>query len=105
MAFWIALAVLIAGVAGGIAYAVVRGIALWRQFKRSGRGFSAESSRIAGASAEMQTHMDRASSSRERLGEASTRLAVSRARLEVQLQALREVRHTVQRLLWFLPGV
>ncbi|MCZ7590535.1 MAG: hypothetical protein M5U27_17100 [Gaiella sp.] len=49
--------------------------------------------------------MDRASSSRERLGEASTRLAVSRARLEVQLQALREVRHTVQRLLWFLPGV
>jgi hypothetical protein len=38
------------------------------------------------------------------LGEASARLAVSRARLDVQLQAIREARHTMKRLLWFLPG-
>ena len=105
MAFWVALVVLIAGVVGGIAYVVVRGIALWRQFKRTGRAFSAESSRIAESSAEMQEHMDRAEASGERLAGAGARLSTSRARLEVQLQAIREARHTVRRLLWFLPGV
>jgi hypothetical protein len=105
VAFWLALAILIVGVVGGIAYAVVRGIALWRQFKRTGRAFSAESSRIANASAEMQEHMDRASVSGGRLADAGARLSASRARLEVQLRAIQEARHTMRRLLWFLPGV
>jgi hypothetical protein len=105
MAFWIALAVLLVGVVGGIVYAVVRGIALWRRIKRTGRVFSAESARIADVSADMQTHLDRASSSGARLGEATERLATSRARLDVQLQAVREARYTMRRLLWFLPGV
>ena len=39
-----------------------------------------------------------------RLGEASRRLTVSQARLGVQLQAVREARETVRRLLWFVPG-
>ena len=104
MAFWIALALLLIGVVGGLVYAVMRGIALWRHIKRTGRGFSAESARIADVSAEMQVHMDRAEASQARLGDAAARLAASRARLEVQLQAVREARHTVKRLLWFLPG-
>ena len=33
------------------------------------------------------------------------RLAVSRAKLEVQLEAIREARQTVRRVLWFVPGV
>ena len=49
--------------------------------------------------------MDRASASSARLGDATARLAASRARLDVQLQAIREARHTMRRLLWFLPGV
>ena len=53
----------------------------------------------------MQEHMDRAEASGERLAGAGARLSTSRARLEVQLQAIREARHTVRRLLWFLPGV
>jgi hypothetical protein len=105
MAFWIALALLFAGVVGGLVYAVVRGIALWRRVKRTGRVFSAESARIADVSAEMQIHMDRASASGARLGDATERLATSRARLEVQLQAVREARHSIRRLLWFVPGV
>jgi len=104
MAFWIALALLLIGVVGGLVYAVVRGIALWRQIKRSGRGFSAESARIADVSAEMQVHMDRAEASQARLGDAAARLLASRARLDVQLAAIGEARHTVKRLLWFLPG-
>ncbi len=103
--FWIALTVLLIGVLGGIAYAVLRGISLWRQAKRTGRGFSAETARIADASAQIETHMERAAESGARLGDAMTRLETSRARLDVQLQAIREARHTMRRLLWFLPGV
>ena len=105
MGFWIALAVLVAAVVGGIAYAVVRGLALWRQMKRTGGTFEAETARIADATAEIQGHLDRASASGALLGDAAARLAVSRAKLDVQLQALREARQTMRRLLWFLPGV
>lgn len=104
MAFWIALAVLLVGVVGGLGYAVLRGLALWRQVKRTGRSFSGETARISETSAEMQVHLDRASASQARLTDATGRLALSRARLDVQLQALREARHTVGRLLWFMPG-
>ena len=104
MVFWIALAILLVGVIGGLAYAVLRGIALWRRLKRTGRMFGAESARITEASARMQEHLDRASASSQRFGETSARLGVSRARLDVQLQAIREARYTVRRLLWFLPG-
>ena len=103
--FWIALAVLLVGVVGGIAYAVLRGFSMWRRLKRTGRGFSAESGRIADVSAQIQEHLDRSSASGVRLGEAAERLETSRARLDVQLQAIREARHTMRRLLWFLPGV
>jgi hypothetical protein len=103
--FWIALAVLLVGVVGGIAYAVLRGLSMWRQVKRTGREFSAESARIADVSAQIQEQLDRSSASGIRLGEAAERLATSRARLDVQLQAIREARHTMRRLLWFLPGV
>ena len=105
VAFWIALAVLLVGILGGIAYAVLRGLALWRQVKRANRTFGAETARIAEASAEIQEHLDRASASSALLTEATARLAVSRAKLDVQLQALREARQTMRRLLWFLPGV
>ena len=86
MAFWISLAVFLVGVLGGLVYAALRGIALWRRVKRAGKGFGAEIARIAEASEGIQAHLDR-------------------ARLEVQLQAVREARHTVRRLLWVVPGV
>ena len=105
MAFWISLAVFLVGVLGGLVYAALRGIALWRRVKRAGKGFGAENARIAEASEGIQAHLDRASASGDRLGEVAAQLAVSRARLEVQLQAVREARHTVRRLLWFVPGV
>ena len=105
MVFWISLAVLLAGVVAGITYAVLRGLAMWRQIKRTGSTISAETARIADASAQIQEHLDRASASGAVLGEASARLVTSRARLDVQLQALQEARRTVRRVLWFIPGV
>ena len=103
--FWIALAVLLVGVLGGVAYLVLRGLAFWRQFKRTSRTFESEVARIEQATTEIQTHLDRASSSSVRLREASERLAASRAKLDVQLQAIREARYTMRRVLWFLPGI
>ncbi len=88
-----------------LAYLVLRGLALWRQFKRTSRTFESEVARIEQATTEIQTHLDRASSSSVRLREASERLAASRAKLDVQLQAIREARYTMRRVLWFLPGI
>lgn len=103
-AIWIALAVLVVGVAGGIAFVVVRGLALWRQLRSTGGAVTAEVDRISAAAAEIQGQLDRAAASSVRLGEASERLARSRAQLDVQLAAVREARRAVGRLLWWLPG-
>jgi len=46
--------------------------------------------------------MDRANAASLRLREATGRFSVSRARLDVQLQAVQEARYTVRRLFWFL---
>jgi hypothetical protein len=105
MVFWICLAVLLVGVVAGMAYAVIRGLALWRQIKRTGATFGAETARIAEVSAGIQEHLDRASAWSALLGGATARLAVSRAKLDVQLQPLQEARRTVRRVLWFVPGV
>ena len=105
MAFWLALALFLGGSLGGLAYAVLRAIALWRQLKRTGRSFGVEASRIAEVAGGIQAHLDRASASSGRLSEGAARLAVSRAVLDVQLQALREARHAIRRLLWFVPGI
>jgi hypothetical protein len=105
VAFWIALAVLLAGLLGGLLYAVLRGIALWRLLGRTKEGFGAETARIETATLEIQEHLDRAGASSEMLREAAARLAASRARLDIQLQAVREARHSLRRVLWFVPGI
>ena len=104
MAVWIALAFYLVGLVAGLAYVVIRGLSLWRQVKRAGGAFSDETARIAEVSEQIQVHLDRASASSERLGAVAERLAVSRAKLDVQLQAIREARHAMRRLLWFMPG-
>ena len=104
MGFWLALLFYVAAVVAGIAWVVVRGLALWRKVKRTGGTFGAEAARIADQTALMEGHFDRMNSSVAELGAASRRLTASRARLGVQLQAVREARETMRRLLWFIPG-
>jgi hypothetical protein len=105
MAVWLALIVFLAGVTAGLAYAVVRGILLWRLLKKTGRDFNEETARISETAAGIQAHLDRAAASSGRLSEASLRLAASRAAMDVQLRAVREARYTVRRTLWFVPGI
>jgi hypothetical protein len=104
VAFWLALLVYLGAVLGGIAYVVLRGLALWRTLKRTGGTFGDETAHIADATEHIQVHMDRMNASVARLGETSRRLSASRQRLDVQLQAVREARETLRRLLWFIPG-
>jgi hypothetical protein len=102
--FWIALAVLVVGIVGGIVIAVVRGLAAWKQVKATSGDITAELDRISQESGQIERHLAAATASQARLAAAGDRLAASRARLQVQLAALGEARRTVDRLLWFLPG-
>jgi hypothetical protein len=105
MLVWIPLAVFVVSVVGGITFAVLRGVALWRQLKRTKGAFGSETERITRAVDEIQDHLDHAGKSNERLATAAERLRVSRAYLDVQLAAVREARGALARPFWFLPGL
>ncbi len=101
---WLALAIYLFLVAGGIAFAVLRGLGLWRTLKRTGGAFSAEASRITRVVDGLPMHFQRLNASTAALRAGSGRIAVARARLDVQLRAIREARQAIGRLLWFVPG-
>ena len=105
MLFWIALAVLLVAVVGGIVFASVRGFQLYRTARRSGSVLTAEMDRISAVSLEIERHMTEAEAAQARLGEARNRLSVSRARLDVQLSAIRHARAEMRRVFWFVPGI
>jgi hypothetical protein len=105
MVFWIALAVLLVGVVVGLVVAIVRGLRLWRQAKRTGRAFTAELDHIARVSGEIEQQLARAQESSTRLTAALERLNASRQRLDIQLAAVREAREQLARTLWFVPGI
>ena len=105
MAFWIALAILLVAVVAGIAYAAVRGYQLWRDGKRVSVTFGTQMDRINAGTLEIERRMAEADASVRRLTEATERLTVSRARLEIQFAAVREARAQVRRVFWFVPGV
>ena len=103
--FWLSLALLLVAVAAGIVFAVVRGLQLYRNVKRAGGTFSARTERISSTVASIERHMAAAEASTQRLAEANRRLQLSRARLDVQLAAIREARAQVRRVFWFVPGI
>src|SRR5436190_8706314 len=103
--FWIALALIVVGLAAGLAFAIVRGLRLWRQVKSAGGTLGREADRIARAAASISDHLERASASSDELRAASERLERSRAALAVQQAAIREARLAIRRTFWFVPGV
>ena len=105
MVFWISLAVLLLAVVAGIAYCVIRGFQLYRDAKRAGGALTTEMERISAVTLEIERHTAKAAAASERLSGATGRLAVSRARLDVQLAAVREARAQMRRTFWFVPGI
>ena len=105
MVFWISLAVLLVAVVIGIAFCVVRGLQLYRDAKRVGARITAEMDRISEVTLSIERHSAKAAAAAERLHGATGRLALSRARLDVQLAAVREAQGQLQRTFWFIPGL
>jgi len=105
MVFWIPLAVLLIAVVAGIAFCVVRGFQLYRNAKRAGGKITAEMERISDVTRQIERHSAKAAAAAERLQGATGRLAMSRARLDVQLAAIREAQGQLRRTFWFVPGL
>lgn len=89
---WITLAAGLAATVAGIAFAVARGLALYRGAKKAASRLGGEAEAIAQRAGRAEEHLRRASESQDRLRSATGRLAESRARLDVQLAALREAK-------------
>ena len=103
MLFWLSLAFLILAVVGSIAYAVVKGLATYRDTKRVLGTSGAELDRITRATAEIELHLQAAATSGTRLDASLTRLSVSRARLNVLTSALADVRAAFARATALVP--
>ena len=105
MVFWISLAVLLVALVAGVAYCVIRGLQLYRDAKRASGTITSEMAQISEVTVNFERQMEKATAATERLQDASGRLALSRARLDVQLASIREARAQLRRTFWFIPGM
>ena len=103
MLLWLTLAAAVVAIAAGTVVAIVRGVRLWRAMRHVSSRLGQELSHIEASAAEIQGHLDAAEAGAEHLSEAAERLRRSRARLDVQLQALREARTVLRRTVDSLP--
>jgi hypothetical protein len=85
------------------AFVAVRAIGLWRQIKRTGGAFTAELSLFDERSARTERLLAEADRSSRELEIAFARLRLSRARLQVLLDALERAQERVRWLRVFLP--
>jgi hypothetical protein len=84
--------------------AVVRGIRLYQQLKRTGRALSAPLAVFEEKVGEIDRHLDAFETSAAELEQARERLARSRARLQVLLDEVERARGRVRWLRVFLPA-
>ncbi|GIU95386.1 MAG: hypothetical protein KatS3mg012_1843 [Gaiellaceae bacterium] len=101
------LAAFLAGVVvvlAAAALAVLRGIGLWRQAKRTGRALSAELSTFSERSARTERLLAEAEASSRELEQALARLRASRAQLAVLVRALERASARTRWLRAFLPA-
>jgi hypothetical protein len=96
---WVALAVWGVLVVVGVAFAGLRGFQLYRQARRTGERFDPALEHLAAAGERIQVHLERAERSQVGLEGALGRLATSRARLQVQLDAIAEAKRAVNTIL------
>ena len=94
----------LAAVAGATVFCVVRGFALWRQSKRTGGLLSTEMAKFDERSATTERLLSEYEHASERLQAALERLRVSRARLQVQLDAIERAKKRTRWLRAFLPA-
>ena len=82
---------------------IVRGVRLWRQFKRTGRTMGAELAALEEKSARTEALLARAESRSAELEAALERLRVSRAQLQVLRDAIESSQARLRWLRAFIP--
>jgi len=100
------LAAFLAGLAlvvAGAFYAAVRAFGLWRQAKRTGRAFATELSSFEERTARAERHLAEWGRASSDLELALERLRVSRARLQVLLDAVERAKRRTRWVRAFLP--
>jgi hypothetical protein len=88
---------------GGLLVVVLRGVALWRQGKQTGRAFGDELARFEERSARTEQLLSEADRANQDLQAALERLRMSRARLDVLLGSLEKAQNSTRWLRAFLP--
>ena len=87
----------------GLVVVVVRGLALWRQGKRTGGTFSSELALFEERTARTEQLLAEADRANQDLQAATARLRVSRAQLDVLLGSLETAQRRTRWLRVFLP--
>jgi cytochrome c-type biogenesis protein CcmH/NrfG len=87
----------------GVLVVVMRGLALWRQGKRTGGAFSSELALFEDRAARTEQLLAEAERSNQDLQAATERLRASRAQLDVLLESLETARRRTRWLRAFLP--
>jgi hypothetical protein len=87
----------------GMVVVAVRGLALWRQSKRTGKAFGAELALFEERSARTEQLLADADRANADLQAATERLRVSRAQLQVLLGSIDDARRKTRWLRAFLP--
>ena len=90
-------------VVAGVIYAVVRGVGLWRQAKRTGKALSAEISTFEARAARTERLLSEADRASRDLKLALERLRVSRSQLQVLLGAVEGAKRRTRWLRVLLP--
>ena len=100
---WPALAIDVVAVVGGIVFAGLRGLSTYRLSRSVGGEFTAGLERVARDADEMAPKLERLADKTGHLDAALTRLHASRARLNVLLEAIAQVRAGIARLTGVVP--
>jgi hypothetical protein len=100
---WSGLAVLVAAFVGGVAFVAVRGLAAYRTVKTVGGELAAGVDRVLADAEQVATKLEGLAQGSTRLQAALERLRISRARLNVLLEAVAQVRAAVGRITGVVP--
>jgi hypothetical protein len=103
MLFWLALAFALLATVASIAFAVIKGLELFRASKRLLRDTGEQLAGIERSTGQIESHLRAASTSGTALSSSLTRLGASRARLAVLTTAVADVRASVGRITGFVP--
>jgi hypothetical protein len=103
IAVWIALALGLAGFAGGVAVAVTRGFRAWRTFRRTSRHITQRLGELTDKAAATEEKAVAATANSAKLADVAARLQASLAELAVLRAALAEAQAGVGRVRSVVP--